>query len=53
MQSFLFPNDHSSAEVRRTMRITVLLARVIEFITGDHIYSSVPTKDAGGMTIKA
>lgn len=37
-------NDHSSVEVRRKWHITVLLVRAIEFITGDHNYSSVPTK---------
>lgn len=36
------PNDHSSVEVRRKWHITALLVRAIEFITGDHNYSSVP-----------
>lgn len=39
------PNDHSSVEVRRRWYITTLLVMAIEFITGGHTYSSVPTKE--------
>lgn len=39
------PNDHLSAEVRRRQHITALLVRAIEFITGGHAHSSVPTKE--------